>query len=292
MQQTKKPVSKVKMILMWVVFVGITLCWIALLLWRHRGEAAPAEPAPGLGQAIITMIFGAFFLVAGIAGYAVFLATNCFTFNFQKPIWSDVKGKLYVANVVVLTGISLGIGFGLAPFLSPLLTPLGVTGQMGTLVPVLAMIVIFQVVRVFVLIWTPLEKNLIAKRLQARGLVPAQLQAATLVGISNPLKSSFKKITLVEDDIGALWVGPEQLVYWGDNEQFAITRDQVTQIERKADAGGTTMLGGVTHLILHLAPPGGGERQIRFHPEGHWTMASQGRAMDALEQSIVQWHSQ
>jgi hypothetical protein len=61
-------------------------------------------------------------------------------------------------------------------------------------------------------------------------------------------------------------------------------------LERKADAGGTTLLGGVTHVILHVRLPDGSERQLRFHTEGCWTMAAKGRAMDELEQRIVQWH--
>ena len=288
MQQAKKPLSKAKMALMWLVFVGVTVGWIAFLLWQDRDRAPSAEPPPGLVHFIIMLIIGGFFLAGGIAGYAIFLATNCFTFNFQRPVWGDVKGKLYVANIVVLTGISLGLGFGLTPLVSPVLARLGLSGQMAFLIPVLAMLVILQIARVFVLIWAPLEKSLIARRLQARGITPAQLQTATLVGISNPLRSSFKKLTQVEEDIGALWVSPERLVYWGDNEQFTITRDQMIQIERKADAGGTTMLGGITHLILHIRLPDGQERQIRLHTEGHWTMSGKGRAMDALEQKIAQ----
>jgi len=41
-----------------------------------------------------------------------------------------------------------------------------------------------------------------------------------------------------------LWIGPEQLVYYGDSGDFAVTREQLAQIERKADSGGTSMLAG------------------------------------------------
>jgi hypothetical protein len=279
------------MALMWLVFVGLTVGWIAFLLSRHPDTPASTEPAPDLIRAIITLIIGGIFFVSGVGGYFILLATDCFTFNFQRPVWGGVKGKLYVANIVVLTGIALGLGFGLTPFLSPVLAAFGLSGQMAFLVPVMAMVVVLQIARVFVLIWAPLEKRLIAKRLEARGITPAQLQTALLVGISNPLRSSFKKLTMVEEDIGALWVGPEHLVYWGDNEQLAITRDQLTQIERKADAGGTTLLGGLTHVILHVRLPDGSERLLRLHTEGCWTMGAKGRAMDELEQRIVQWHT-
>jgi hypothetical protein len=49
------------------------------------------------------------------------------------------------------------------------------------------------------------------------------------------------------------------------------------------------MLGGVTHIILHVTLPDGSERQIRLHTEGHWTMGAKGRAMDELEERILEW---
>ena len=290
MQRTRKPVSKLKMLLMWGIFLGFTIGWIAFLLWQRRDRPAVAEPPTDVVHTMVMVVLGGFFLAGGVAGYLVLLATNCFTMKFDRPVWSGVKDRLYLANVVVLTGAALGLGFGLTPWLSPLLTGFGLTGELAMFLPVMALVVALQIVRIFVLIWAPMERRLIARRLQARGITPAQLQGASLVGISNPLRSSFKKFSQVEEDVGALWVGPEQLIYWGDNDQFAVRREQLTQIERKADAGGTTMLVGVTHIILHVQQPDGSERQIRLHTEGHWTMSGKGRAMDALEERIVAWH--
>ena len=291
MQTTKRPVSKVRMALTWLIFVGITVGWIAFLIWRRQNSPAPAETPPPFATAIISLFAGGFFFVAGAASYAILLATNCFTFNFNAPVWIGFKAKVYFANIVVLTGFALGIGFGITPLVSPLLMGFGVSAQMAFFVPVMAMVVVLQIVRVFVLIWSPVETRLITRRLLARGLTPAQLQTAFPVGISNPLNSSFKKMSRVEEDIGALWVGPEQLVYYGDSGDFAVTREQLSQIERKADSGGTTLLGGVTHVNLHIRQADGSDRQIRFHTEGHWTMGAKGRAMNDLEERIVQWHS-
>jgi len=50
------------------------------------------------------------------------------------------------------------------------------------------------------------------------------------------------------------------------------------------------MLGGVTHVILHVKLPDASERQLRVHTEGCWTMGAKGRATDELEQRIAQWH--
>src|ERR1700722_7719247 len=47
MQTTKRPVSKVRMALTWLIFVGITVAWIAFLIWRRQNNSpAPAETAP------------------------------------------------------------------------------------------------------------------------------------------------------------------------------------------------------------------------------------------------------
>jgi hypothetical protein len=91
--------------------------------------------------------------------------------------------------------------------------------------------------------------------------------------------------------MGALWVGPEQLIYWGDGEQFGIRREQIVAIERKADNRSTTMLAGITHVILHVKLPDGSVRKIRLHVEGLVTMGQKRRTMDALAEAINHWHS-
>ena len=91
--------------------------------------------------------------------------------------------------------------------------------------------------------------------------------------------------------MGALWVGPEMLIYWGDGEQFSIRRDQVVQVERKADNRSTTMLAGIAHVILHVALPNGAVRTIRLHVEGLATMGQKRRTMDTLAAAINLWHA-
>ena len=87
-----------------------------------------------------------------------------------------------------------------------------------------------------------------------------------------------------------LWVGPDQLVYWGDAERLAATREPVVQIERRADNRGQTVLGGIRYVILHLAQPGSGERHVRLHVEGRWTLGQKRRVMDCLADQIQTWH--
>ena len=275
---------------MWAIFLGFTLCVYAFLLWAHKEQPARTEPDSEPLHGVVSVILGGFCLVAGGLAYAVVLASNCLTFNFRQPVWAETKAKLYFANIVVLTAFGLGLGFGISPLIGSALSRSGLSGELALLGPVMGALVVLQIVRVFVLIWAPLESRLIRKRLQARGITAAQLDAAMLVGISDPTRSSFKKFSSVEDDLGALWIGSEQLVYWGDTQQFAVTREQLVQSERKADTGGTTMLGGLTHVILHLIKADGSEQQIRLHAEGHWTMAAKRRAMDEIDARIAKRH--
>ena len=55
MQPTKRPVSKVRMALTWLIFVGITVTWIAFLVWRRQNSPAPAETPPAFVTAIISL---------------------------------------------------------------------------------------------------------------------------------------------------------------------------------------------------------------------------------------------
>jgi len=292
MQQTTKPVSKVRVILMWVILVGYLIFWIGFVLWRHRDEPGPAESGPDFARAIVFLVLGAISLIVGVGAYFLVLFTNCFTFNFTRPVWTEMKAKIYFANIFVPLGWSLGLGLAASAFFTPVLLARGIRGTMATMIPVFAMVALAQVAQFWVLIWSPLDKRVITKRLLAQGITPVQLQSGMLVGLSDATRSSFKKFGAIEDDIGALWVSPEQLVYWGDGERFSIARDQLVQLERKADTGSTTMLTGATHPILHVRLPDGSERQIRLHAEGQLTRGSQHRAIDRLADEIIRWHGE
>ena len=279
------------MALLWAFFLGNLIFWCGFWLWWHAGRAPAAESSPDLLLRVVLMFFGVFFLLAGVASYLIVIFTRCFTFNFDQPVWDGLKAKLYLANIFVPLLFALGFGLVLSVILSPALGALGLGAAAAGLLPVFAMVALLQTAQIWIQLWAPLGRRAIARRLQAQGIVPAQLQGAILVGISNPLRSSFKKLTMVEEDVGALWIGPDQLVYFGDAERFAISREQLTQIERKADAGSITMLLGITHVVLHVRLADGSERQIRLHPEGLWTMGQIRKAMDGLAGGIAQWHA-
>lgn len=291
MQQTIKSASKLRIVLAWLFVVGNIVFWFAFWVWWSRGRTHTPESSPDLGRSLFLLALGGLFFLAGVVGYSIVLASDCFTYNFQRPVWNRLKAKIYLANIVVPLLGFLGIGLIVAAIVSPGLAAIGISGLMATFVPVLGVIVFLQIVQVWVLIWAPLEQRVIRKRLLAQGVPAAQLQNAVLVGISDPTRSSLKKFAAVEDDIGALWLESGALKYQGDRDQFSITREQLMEIERRADTGSATLLSGVTHIILHARQPDGTPRQIRLHTEGVWTMGLKRKTMDDLAQGIVGWHA-
>ena len=294
MQQTVRPVSKVKVFFLWFVLIGNLLFWLGFWALRHRNDPGPAldaEPGAAVFRSVFMLVVGTVFVAAGIGSYLIIVATTCFTFDFKRPVFAAYKGKQYLAKIIVPTLTSIGIGLLLSVPLGPVLRSFGVTDELAYLLPLFAALIPMQIAQMWISIWVPVVKKLIAKRLAARGILAAQLQSCILLGISDPAKSSFKKMTLIEDDIGALWISSDQLIYWGDTEQFAIRRDQLIQLERRADAGSTAMLAGTAHIILHVQQPDATVRQIRLHAEGHWTLGRNRQATDALAERIANWHA-
>jgi hypothetical protein len=293
MQPTGKPVSKIKIALLWLFLIGNLVFWCGFWIWWQRRQAPVAEPPPDTDvfRVIFMTIFGAIFLAAGAGAYAAVIFSNCFTSDFSRPVWDHTKGKLYVANIIVPLLPALGVGLALSGPFTPMLHSLGLDGTLAGLLPVFFMIAVLQVAQVFIMIWAPLERRLITKRLAALNIRPDQLQNAILIGLSNPLRSSLKKLGTVEEDMGALWINSGPLTYYGDKERFSISRDQLIQIERKADAASMTMLLGIAHIVLHVRSGDGSQRQIRLHTEGLWTMTRKRKAMDELAERLAQWHA-
>lgn len=278
---------------MWLLMVVAIVFFVVIAFWwSHRSvpaEAPAEEPAGMLVHSVFFLFVGGFFLVAGLLSYLAVIFTGCVTFRYDQPVWETVKGKKFIANIVVPVLLALGAGFVLAAFLAPGLRLLGLDAGMATMLPVMLMVVVIQVAQLWVLIWSPLEKRIILKRLAAQGITPAQLQSAALVGLSNPASGMAKRFAAIEEDVGALWIVPDFLMYRGDREQFDLTREQLAQTERKADNRSTSVLGGIAHVILHVKLPDGSLRQIRLHTEGQWTMGGKRQAMDALAEAIAGW---
>jgi len=279
------------MILTWIVLVGNVIFWSTFWIWHERGSAPTVDSTPRLIHVGFLILVGRCFLVVGLASYFLCVYTVCLTFDFTRPVWNLVKIKLFVANIFIPLAASLGVGFVLSAYLSPVLVAAGMDAGMANFLPVMGCVVLFQITQMWVLIWAPLEGRLIRKRLLAQGVTTPQLQTGVLVGLSNPASGMLKRFGAIEEDLGVLWVGPDQLVYWGDGERFSLARDQVLQIERKADPRSTTMLAGIAHVTLHVDGVGAAERQIRLHTEGLFTMGQKRQAMNRLADAILRWHS-
>jgi hypothetical protein len=189
-------------------------------------------------------------------------------------------------TLVVLVLLAVGAGLILAALLGSVLVRLGLkAGLAAHLLPVMAMIVAVPILSSWVLVWAPIERRIIWKRLKAMGVTPVQLHGAVLVGLSNPASGLDKRFGRVEEDLGAMWVGQDILVYHGDGEQFGIGREQLAQLERRMGQR------GMAHIILHVNLSDGSIREIRLHMEGHWTMGARRRAMDVLADAIAKWHA-
>jgi hypothetical protein len=291
-----KTVSKWRVAGKWAfviaIFVGISVAvFLQHALSPSPGETAEPDENP-VFRAIFFGVLGVFALGCGVAGYLVVIFTNCFTLNFNHPVWNTMKVKKYFMNILVSLGLSLGPGLILSGFFGPVLGGVfGVSAGQAGLVPVLGFIVGFQIFQLWFLIWTPVYRRMIQKRLAAMGITSEQLQGAILVGLSDPASGRNKRFAAIEEDMGALWVTPDRLAFRCDVEQFDLTRDQIAEIERKEDKGSTSMLAGIAHVILHVRLPDGSIRRIRLHTEGQWTMGQKRHAMDGLAYTITNWYS-
>jgi hypothetical protein len=236
------------------------------------------------------MFVGGFFLSgAGFTSYAAAILTHCFTFNFKKPIWDSVKKKLYLMNIVVLVLTGAGAASFVSMIVMPVLTKLGLSWTISVSAPFLITFIAVGFLSMWINIWRPLELSIVKKRLAACGVSNEVLEKGICIGISDPAKSSFKKMTMVEEDIGMLWLRDKELVYIGDTTGFNISRNQLVEVERGADAGSMSAYGGDVHVILRFKTNDGAQHRIRLHTEGHWTMGSRARASDDLEEKLVRW---
>jgi hypothetical protein len=246
--------------------------------------------APGLGHSIIMFVLALMAFGAGVVGYLAAIFTQCLTFDFSRPVWHDLKVKQFFANILFPTSVMLSVGFFCSALLTPLAAQFNLPGEMAFMAPFFIGFALTQILFLFVLVWSPLEKRLIDKRLAALGITPDQRRGGLYIGLSNPaVTSSGKRFFSIEEDVGMLWFTPQQMIFWGDSEQFAIAQHDLVLVERKKDAKSTTMLSGTAHVILHVRLPDNSERQIRLHTEGIWTLLGKRRASDELAERINAW---
>ncbi|MFH1369842.1 MAG: hypothetical protein ABII09_00920 [Planctomycetota bacterium] len=276
-----------------VTIVGFTAPFLVIRLLAGPEQANKAIEGPEnpsiVGHAALMLLAGYFFLGAGILVYALTLGTQCFTFNFHKPFWNSVKKKLYVMNITVTLLIGMGTAAFVSMVVTPILTAIGLSWTISFIVPLFGTFVLVQFLTIWVNIWQPLEKSLPKRRLAACRVSDADIERGICIGISDPSKSSFKKLTMVEEDVGMLWLLDNELVYKGDTTCFSIGRKQLIEVERAADAGSMSAYGGNVHIILRFQTSDGGQGRIRLHTEGFWTMSNKAKASDRLAGKFICW---
>jgi hypothetical protein len=273
-----------------LVFFAFTLGCAALGIWLSGGPRDGAGLAPQPTVAIALIVLGILSAALAATLYGLILLTNVFTFDFTRPYFRTFGGKLWVANLVVGILTATGFAFVMAPTLLAVLRPI-MAGGVATIVAIMLPFFLAQLFFVWLTIWAPLETRVIARRAAAKGVGAELLGTGHYVGISDPSKNSLKKLTLVEEDMGLLWIEPHALMYRGDAIDWDLPREQVIAIERKADAGSTSSYFGAVHIILRITDPmaAGGERRIRLHTEGDWTMTAKARALADLGDRLESW---
>jgi len=297
--QDKK--GRVKMIRTWLLVIGMVVFWI--VFWAvHQKSHTPRHPEPIsfpgddkkdiFVHAFVMVFLSAFALAFGIGGYLLVTFTECLTFNFTRPVWESVKVKMWFANLFVILGIGLGIGFLASAFFTPILKQAGVSPELAGFLPLMVSLGIVQLFFVWFLLWAPLEKRVIARRLTALGITPEQLETGIYLGLSDPdQRSVSKRFAAIEEDIGMLWIGPDHLIYYGDSRQLNITRAQLISVERLVDGRSTTALSGTAHVILNYYLPDGTTQRVRLHTEGVKTVGGKRSAMESLNARIEAWRA-
>ena len=267
-------------------FLGGKLFGLFSSLENAQGFSHVTEP---FSNVLLAGAFGALF--AAVAGYVAVLLTNCFTFDFNKPFFAGFKKKLYFIHIVVALGLSLAVGFFVSVPVTPVLVRLGLPEPFPFIAPILISLICIQLILVWVNIWTPLNRAIVRKRAAALEIDPISLEEGIFVGVSDPDKSSFKKLTLVEDDVGVLWIEPTQLVYRGDTENFELKRDNIISVESKADAGSMASYAGTVYPVLRYRNKDGSESSIRFHTWGSWTLGGMSKSMKLLFLKLESWYN-
>jgi hypothetical protein len=254
-----------------------------------RGGPPPAPTSPPNPLASILMSgLGLVLIVVGILTYGLVLLTGCFTFSFASPFFKGFGPKLWIANLLVGLLIQAGFSFLLIPLVYPLVLRF-LLPQVAILAAIFGPFVAAQLVMIWVTIWGPVMKLVIRRRMAGRGISPEQIANGRPVGLSNPDRSSLRKLGLIEEDLGMLWIGDRSLVYWGDEDAIEIPHEALLAVERKADAGSTSAYFGAVHVILRFTDPYGVERRIRIHPEGEWTMTGAARALNQIAERLTAW---
>jgi len=274
-----------------IVLIASFLLGIKLIGMFSSHEPVPESflAAGSFFNSTIAIVLSAIALTAAVVAYAVTFLTSCFTFDFNKPFFASFKKKLYLINIAVGLGLSLAIGFIISVPITPILIHHGLPEPLPFIIPILASLICVQLTMVWINIWAPLNRAVVRKRAIVLGVAPPDLAKGVLVGVSDPGKSSFKKLTLVEDDVGVLWIEPDRLVYRGDTENFVLKREDMISVKCKADAGSMASYAGAAYPILQYRSSDGSEQSIRLHSWGSWSLGELSKSLRLITSKLKSW---
>jgi hypothetical protein len=200
-----------------------------------------------------------------------------------------LRVRFYIANIIIPVFAGLALGLCSAAFLTPILTSAGLSFAVALAIPCLGMFVISQLVLNYVSIWNPIQKAAVKKRMAAFGISQQNMQWGIHMGISDPAKSSLKKLTTIEEDVGMMWIKPDLIVYRGDADGFIIRRGLLAEIERLTDSGSVAALAGAVNVIIRFRNQDGTERKVRLHPQDCWTLRQVATKSNELADQITTW---
>lgn len=255
------------------------------------GGRTGAEGVPAIAI-ILFMAMGVFFSFIGVVSYVIVLATNCFTFKYDKPVWlTGFTLRLRLTNIFVPLFLILGIGSLATVFFGTILAIVGLPLKIALLLPFFCVLVPGQFFLAWFNIWAPIDKSLIRKRLSGIGISPERMSEGIYAGISDPSVSSFKK-GLIEDDVGMMWLEPDAIVYQGDARRLEIKRSQLIKIERAVDKGSMAAYAGAVYVILVWQDENGVQNRTRIHVMNCLTLTGIARSLDKLADALKRWQMQ
>ena len=293
-EQTAKKMSPIKRIVIFALFIIWTSGIAVFFYWLAVSQTPPPDPrqtAPETINMVLDFLFlGILSLAAAATAYFITFATQCFTFNYNKPIWKALRVRFYIANIIILVFTVLALGLCSAAVLTPILTAAGLSFAIALGIPFLGMFVISHLVLLYVSIWTPIQKAAVKKRMAAFGISQQNMQWGIHIGISDPAKSSLKKL-IIEEDIGMLWIKPDMIVYRGDADGFIVRRGLLAQIERLTDSNSPAALVGEVNVVIRFRNQDGTERRVRLHPQDCWTLRQAATRSNELADQLTTWQN-
>jgi hypothetical protein len=293
--ETPKKMSPIKRIIR-IAFLIVWSGGIAVLVfWLTASRRPPAEPPKDASEAatmvVVFLFFGSLALVAGVVGYMIILATQCFTSNYDQPIWKDLKARFYAAHIAIPVCVGLGLGMCTAAILTPILTAAGLSVAVALGIPCLGMFLVSQFVLTYVNIWMPIQKAAVKKRMAVFGISEENMHWGIHMGISDPSRSKRKRSAAIEEDIGMMWIRPDMIVYRGDSDGFIIRRGLLAKIERITDSASVTALAGDVSVVITFQNQNGTERTVRLHHQESWTLRQAAKKSNDLADQITTWQN-